>query len=158
MNSKLDQSPVSSPELRLMIIKAAAEVLNEITGVEILTQKEKSEPDVLPEADIYGVMEFTGQVEGTASIALNKELAAIFSSTIAFCDPSDLQDEDLCDGVGEIINQISGKIRTALWDAGFKFEISTPKIYNMPPPNKVEPGTNFLVHLITFEYKNHPFS
>ena len=92
----------------------------------------------VPKADIYGTIHLTGTTSGKVEVALNKDMARQLAANIALCDPDQLSDDDIYDGVGEVINQIAGHTRTKLWDKGYKTEISIPVV--TPKSNRSEFG------------------
>ncbi len=79
-------------------------------------------------ADIYGTMYLSGDTTGKVEVALDKEMAKQMAANIGRCDPELLSDDEINDGVGELINQIAGNTRTRLWGQGYKTEISLPKV------------------------------
>ena len=102
----------------------------------------------IPEADIYGTVHFTGHTAGKVEIALNKDMARQLAANVAMCEPSQLSDKDIYDGVGEVINQIAGHTRTRLWDEGFKTEISIPVVTgksNLPEPDKKDTAAIYVI-------------
>ncbi|MCP4706622.1 MAG: chemotaxis protein CheX [candidate division Zixibacteria bacterium] len=105
----------------------------------------------ISETDIYGTILFVGIPAGKVEICLNKDMARQLAANIALCEPEELSDEDVYDGVGEIINQIAGNTRTLLWDEGFKTEISTPAVTDESNLSEYDKKRNQSIYIIDFD-------
>lgn len=105
----------------------------------------------IPSADIYGTMKLTGHASGKIEIALDKNLARQISAKIGHCDPDLLDDKEINDGIGELINQIAGNTRTKLWDKGFKTEISIPVVSQKSNLDESISQTGHPIYVIDFD-------
>lgn len=78
--------------------------------------------------DISGVIGLSGDAEGTVIITFYWELAQQIISSIMGVAPDEIGPELLNDGVGEIINMISGSAKRYLTDTRFYFQLSLPTV------------------------------
>ncbi len=78
---------------------------------------------------VSAVMEMEGDLSARVAVSFPEDLARKITAEIACCAPEDLAEEDLTDGVGELVNQIAGRARTFFQDAGFKITIGLPELY-----------------------------
>jgi chemotaxis protein CheX len=78
--------------------------------------------------DISGVIGLSGEAEGTVVVTFYWELAQQVISSIMGVSPDDIGPELLNDGVGEIINMISGSTKRYLADTPFYFQLSLPTV------------------------------
>lgn len=78
--------------------------------------------------DISGVIGLSGEAEGTVVITFYWELAQQVISSIMGVEPDEIGPELLNDGVGEIINMISGSSKRYLMDTPFSFQLSLPTV------------------------------
>jgi len=97
-----------------------------ISGITVSDIREIENP--VSSAEFYGAIKISGDISGMIEIALNKSMAITLAACVGHCDPNQLSENDYCDGVGETINQITGRARTLLWDLGYKTEILVPQI------------------------------
>jgi len=104
----------------------------------------------LPSADIYGTMFLTGDTTGKIEVALYKKLARQVAANIGHCDPEQLNDDEINDGVGELVNQIAGNTRTKLWEQGYKTEISPPKVTEHSNIAESDKKNNQSIYVIDF--------
>jgi len=75
--------------------------------------------------DISGVIGLTGSMSGSIALTLPVELAKRLVANMLAMDASELQEEDVQDGVGEIINMIAGDAKGRCNDS---FKISLPSV------------------------------
>ncbi|MBL8025998.1 MAG: chemotaxis protein CheX [Fibrobacteres bacterium] len=78
--------------------------------------------------DISGVMNFSGRIEGSVTVSFTEDLAKEVIAKIMGITPADISDDDLRDGVGEIINIISGNAKASLAETEFSHEIALPAV------------------------------
>jgi len=108
--------------------QSAIDIFSSLSSSPITASGARKVESPVPTADIFGTIHLSGNMSGKAEIALDKDMARKLASNIGQCDPDQLSDEDIHDGVGEIINQIAGNTRTKLWAKGYKTEISLPVV------------------------------
>jgi len=78
--------------------------------------------------DISGVIGLSGDAEGTVVITFYWELAQQLISRIMGVTAEEIGPELLNDGVGEIINMISGSAKRYLTDTPYYFQLSLPTV------------------------------
>lgn len=78
--------------------------------------------------DISGVIGLSGKAEGTVVITFYWDLAQQIISSIMGVTADEIGPELLNDGVGEIINMISGSVKQYLIDTPFYFQLSLPTV------------------------------
>ncbi len=105
----------------------------------------------IPETDIYGTILFVGKPAGKVEIAINKDMAGQLAANLALCQPEELSNEDILDGVGEVINQIAGNTRTLLWDEGLKTEISLPAVTEESNFSELDKKETRTIYVIEFD-------
>ena len=76
---------------------------------------------------IIGIMGESG--EGMVGLCFNAPLAKMMVARLLGIEPAELGDDDCCDGIGELVNMISGRSKTALSEnTGQPFRMSLPTI------------------------------
>ena len=80
--------------------------------------------------EVSAVMEITGDLQGRVAVSFPFGLARYLTSRIAWCTPEELTDEEVTDGIGEIINQVSGQARTILHKKGHELQIGLPRVFD----------------------------
>ncbi len=78
--------------------------------------------------DISGVMGLSGKAVGSVVVTLPENLAAKLVASMLGMDANGLAKEEIHDGVGELINMISGKAKAELANTDYQFVISLPTI------------------------------
>lgn len=78
--------------------------------------------------DVSGVIALSGQTEGTVIITFLWQLAQRVISQIVGVPAKEINAEMIHDGVGEIINMISGSAKKSLIEASYDFQLSIPTI------------------------------
>jgi chemotaxis protein CheX len=79
--------------------------------------------------DISGVIGILGKnIEGSVAITFEVNLARELISRMLGTTPDKINDDDLRDGVGELVNMISGNAKTLLSESGYKFDLALPTI------------------------------
>lgn len=78
--------------------------------------------------DVSGVIGLSGTAEGTVIITFLWDLAQQVISGIMGVKKNEINAEMIHDGVGEIINMISGSAKKALLEASYDFQLSIPTI------------------------------
>lgn len=75
--------------------------------------------------DITGLLEFSGGRKGALLMTMPEEMALKAVGGMLGMELTEI-DEDVCDGVGELINIIAGGAKTKLQEKGVDFELSIP--------------------------------
>ncbi len=138
-------------------VKAVKNVLNITAGEDIedhIVYLDKSEN--IP-GEISAMIKIDGDLRGNIAVSFEKDYARRITSKIIECDESELSDEDVQEGLGEIVHQVTGKVRTDLWDFGYRFNISVPEIINRPM-SQIQTHAITPVHIIVFKASKSMFS
>ncbi len=78
--------------------------------------------------DVSAVMSLAGEKKGAIMISFSENLARMLISSIMAVPEDDLQEEDIHDGVGEMINMIAGGAKARLGNSDSHFLLSAPTI------------------------------
>lgn len=78
--------------------------------------------------DVSGVIGLSGETEGTVVITFRWDLAKRIISNMMGVKETDINAEMIHDGVGEIMNMISGAAKKTLCKASYDFQLSLPTI------------------------------
>ena len=140
-----------------VIVKATRTVVGQIAGVEIVHTGSYPKKDYHLLGDICGLMPLTGYLEGCVAVGMSTLLARRLSAQIAMCDEEFITDEDLLDGVGEIINQISGKIKTILSEQDKSVNMDLP-VVGQGRDSNIANDYSLPVIVQLFECKNEQFA
>lgn len=87
---------------------------------------------------ITGIMMLLGENNSMITISVDRQTALTIVSYMTGVEVSDLQDNELCDGVAEIVNMISGSAKAMLSESEYYFQIT--------PPFVVVGGEHDIVH------------
>lgn len=128
------------PNLAGACLEAVGEVLKVTAGSEVLYKDNSSSDPPTEPGGIQGKISLSGDWLGEVIVAVPHSLAAQLAARFVGCDPSDLDEGTVGEGVGEIANQIAGRVATLLSREGSSVRISTPEIafsnnWHLPPSN-----------------------
>jgi len=107
--------------------------------------------------DISGVMGLSGDIEGTVAITFQNELGYYLVANMVGCDAADLTPEDLHDGIGEIINMISGAAKADLNENGGNISIAIPTVI-IGYGHQIAHPRDIPVVVMIFEVNDQPFA
>ena len=76
--------------------------------------------------DISGIMGLSGEVSGSIIVSFVKEAACkVVGNMLGIAPPTELN-EEVRDGIQEIVNLIAGQAKTMLADTDYHFQVSIP--------------------------------
>jgi chemotaxis protein CheX len=107
--------------------------------------------------DISGVIGLSGYAEGTVVITLYWDLAQQVISSIMGVTAEEISPELLNDGVGEIINMISGSAKRYLTDTSFYFQLSLPTVI-IGWQHEIGHPDSSTVAVLIFDYEDKSFA
>lgn len=107
--------------------------------------------------DISGVMGISGKVRGSVAVTFPKDLAAKLVASMLGMEVEAVPKNDIHDGVGELINMISGNAKTKLSGTDYSFNISLPTIVAGPQHEILHKSDSPCI-MITFEADGTPFT
>jgi chemotaxis protein CheX len=112
------------------LMNAVTEVLGTMAGTEVTLKGVEPIPAYVPTGDISSVIGISGEHgEGMLALAFPEDLAKLMVARLLGLTPDDLEKEDIVDGIGELINMVSGRAKTALSEgAGTTYRLSLPSI------------------------------
>ncbi|MCK5708211.1 MAG: chemotaxis protein CheX [Candidatus Aureabacteria bacterium] len=91
--------------------------------------------DPFSHKDISAKMDITGDMEGTIALSFDKAMAYevvydMLKEEAAFEENFKVTDTDIKDGIGEIVNIITGNTKKAFSEKGYSFNIGLPKVFS----------------------------
>jgi chemotaxis protein CheX len=112
------------------IVSATMEVLGTMANMQVKLKATKAEKDFLPSGDISAVIGILGEEgEGMVSLSFPMAMASQIVANLLGLSPADLSAEDRADGVGEVVNMVSGNAKAALSrESGGTYKLSLPTI------------------------------
>ncbi|MDH4378587.1 MAG: chemotaxis protein CheX [Vampirovibrionales bacterium] len=112
------------------ISSSVMEVLSSMANTNVTLKSVNARTDYTPIGDISAIIGIMGESgEGMVGLCFNSPLAKMMVARLLGIEPADLSDDDCCDGIGELVNMISGRSKTALSEnTGQPFRMSLPTI------------------------------
>lgn len=149
--------PPPDDEVLDSIVEAARLVVGQIAGVDIVHTGSYHKKDYRQQSGICAMMPLTGYLEGSLGVGFSTLLTRRLSAQMAGCEEEFVTDEDLPDGVGEVVNQISGKVKTILSEKDKSVEIGLPEICQGTTGSCSENGA-LPITVLLFECASEPFA
>lgn len=115
------------PDLASVCLEAVSEVLKLTAGSDVLYQDNNSLGDPVEARGFQGKIKLSGQWRGEITVAVPYSLAVLLAARFVGCEPSELDDGSVGEGVGEIANQIAGRVATMLSREDFRMGITIPE-------------------------------
>ncbi len=113
-------------------IDATKTVFSTMCSMHIKREKLFLKDDHKMYGDVSGVMGLSGEATGSVVISLPEPLACRVVGNMLHEQPAASLNDDVCDGVGELINMISGHAKSALAKTPYHFTISIPSVVSGP--------------------------
>jgi chemotaxis protein CheX len=112
------------------VVDSTLEVLRTMANTNVQLQSVTPQTDYSPKGDISSVIGINGEHgEGMLALSFSLNLATLLVSRLMGCEPATLASDDRVDGIGEIVNMISGRAKTDLSAAsGTTYRLSLPSI------------------------------
>ena len=115
MTSQLNQKAALDAALVNAVVTATSQVLSTMAYTHVECKGVRAEQDYRPYGDISAVIGISGESgEGMFALSFPMVLANVIVSRLIGVTPEKLSSEDRCDGVGELINMISGSAKSTL--------------------------------------------
>jgi len=112
-----------------IVAESTCEVITTITGAVVVLQEATTiGGDAVSPHEIMACMKLSGELSGTIGVGFDPILARDLATRIAGGEVCSLSRKDILDGVGEIINQVSGRVRTVLSLSRYQVNIDLPLI------------------------------
>ncbi len=109
-------------------IEGTKEVFNVMAGIPIKRKSIFLKKDYKMFGEVSGIMGLTGDAMGSVVINFPKQLAIRLISGILGLEKGEISDDDMRDGVGEILNMVAGKAKTLLANTKYHFKLSIPTV------------------------------
>lgn len=109
-------------------IENTTKVLQTMAGTQASFREVYFSNDLRIFGDISGIIGLSGNSEGTAAITLYWDLASIIISRMMKVEQEQINAEYIHDGVGELINMISGSTKKVFKGTPYHFNLSLPTV------------------------------
>jgi len=147
MQQQMNQKNALDAQLVNAVIGATTEVLGTMAQTQVSYKSVNAQGDYMPSGDLSAVIGISGQHgEGMFALSFNLDLASLIVSRLLGIDQKSISSEDRCDGVGELVNMISGSVKRVLSQ-------HSGEIYKLSLPTVVQ-GSD---HTISSRPKNNPY-
>lgn len=113
-----------------ILMDSVTEVLTTMAGTEVSLNGVQPQAEYKPLGDISSVIGISGESgEGMLSLSFPESLAKLMVARLLGLEPGDIEKDDMVDGIGELINMVSGRAKTGLSeDSGNVYRLSLPSI------------------------------
>ncbi|MCY6482870.1 chemotaxis protein CheX [Clostridium aestuarii] len=115
---------------------AIKDVIETMTGLYI--EENTNQQNSMCKGEISGAMIMVGEKKAFMSLTMSKESASLIISYMTGISSENLRNEEVYDGVGEIINMIAGRTKALL--KGTKY------YFNITPPFTIVGDNHFIFH------------
>lgn len=155
-----DEKPQIDADLVNAVINATVDVFKTMANTEATFKEVRAEEDYRASGDISAVIGIHGEYgEGMLALSFPLNFANLLVSRLLGVQPMLLSSEDRCDGVGELVNMISGNTKATLsLNSGHIYKLSLPTVilgHDHHIANRPK-GAPYLV--IIFETEGESFS
>jgi len=114
-------------------IKCTKDVFEKMARIQVQREGLKLKSDYLMDGRYSGIIGLAGAGSGSAIISLPDSLARTTVANMLYMEPEELSDDDIEDGVGELINMVAGAAKSSFSDTPFSFDISLPMVLKGVP-------------------------
>ncbi len=140
-------------------VKACSEATVDVLRIAVNVEARRADesPGGLPNGGqiFQAMVNIHGDWNGEVTVAFPRPLAAELVAKLGFCLVTDLDDEFIGDGVGEIINQIAGRVKTERSKQEWQLDFSLPEVSCLSQPAANESDEESTA--ICFECMEHTF-
>ncbi|MBY0451013.1 MAG: chemotaxis protein CheX [Cyanobacteria bacterium] len=158
----IETSHKSSLDANLVnaVVASTMHVMSTIASTEVQCKEVKAQTDYKPCGDISAIINITGHNgEGMLALSFPVQLASIIVSRLIGITPDKLSVEDRCDGVGELVNMISGNTKSKLSEQNNTlYTLSLPTIIQGPKHHVSTRPKNNPYLLMLFEAEGQTFN
>jgi len=112
------------------LINSTKSILATMANSEITVKDIKPQADYCSTGDLSAVIGILGEKgEGMLSLSFSIETANVIVSRLLGTNPNTINSDDRCDGMGELVNMISGNTKTTLSrESGSSYSLTLPTI------------------------------
>jgi len=112
--------------LQKCLAQAVFDVFEMMVGIATCQVQTNSDHSKLQRGDITGVMMIEGERKAMLYLTLSQKNAGMIMSYMTGNDPLELADEELYDGVAELVNMIAGRAKALLAGTSDHYTITPP--------------------------------
>ena len=106
---------------------AVEDVINTMAGFEIFALPAEDMHEVQVDSDkISGAMMLLGQCNSMVAITIPREAASTIVSYMTGISTSALKEEELYDGVAELVNMVCGRVKAWMSGTQYHFQLTSP--------------------------------
>jgi len=119
-----------SPDVNLVnpFVGATVDVFKVMVGFEPVRRDVFLKKDYKMFGDVSGIMGLSGNAFGSVIVSMTENLARTTVARMTHVDEKDISSEDIRDGIGELVNIISGSAKAKLAETEYAFQISLPTV------------------------------
>ncbi len=140
-------------ELLSTFVDQAKEALTSMVGLDLALDGLSRPHSPQEQREIYSAVNLEGDLAGCVMIALDRPLAIAIVSEMLMAEPEEIQ-EDLLDGVGEILNVIVGGAKTVIQRGKSDIVLLPPETAEGEHPKSMdnEANTGIVMHCTVSEH------
>ncbi len=109
-------------------ISATKEVFEVMSGIHVKRKSLFLKKDYKIFGEVSGIMGLTGDAAGSIAISFSYDLAKKVISIILDMEVAEIEEDDVKDGIGEILNMIAGQTKAILAGTKYRFKLSIPTV------------------------------
>jgi chemotaxis protein CheX len=139
MPSRPDNAEIPS----IYFSNAVKEVLRTMLGLELNEVKVVSDNSENVKEEVTGLLPVSGDFNMMVTLGMSKKTASAIVVYMTGMQSSELRDDEMYDGIAELVNMIAGNIKTQMTGKGIHFKILYPYViagsnYTILQKNKVD--------------------
>lgn len=105
---------------------ALTDVLSTMSGFLVSEQNDDKLEEQYNSKGIEGIMVLSGEKCSMVSISMSIENIALLVSYMTGISYDDLKEEDMYDGISELVNMLAGRAKILLSDTPYRFTLTSP--------------------------------
>jgi CheY-specific phosphatase CheX len=158
--SNITEKSALDAKLVNAIIKSTQDVFSTMANCTATVKEIKPQPDYAPRGDLSAVVGLMGEGgEGMIALSFPLTLASLVVGKLLGTNAEQISSDDRCDGIGELVNMISGATKIALsQESGTTYTLSLPSIIQGSGHEAYTRPKNCPYLLIVFEIENQTFT
>jgi flagellar motor switch protein FliN len=125
---KIDREKLKSLDVRSLVADSVVDIFDTMFSMEVAVSEADSEMGT-SEKRMVGSIKIAGDVAGVVSLHISDRFSRTMTAQMLGIEEDEIEDDDeVKDLIGEVINIISGNLKSAYVDAGISCAISPPAI------------------------------
>jgi chemotaxis protein CheX len=138
-------------------VVGAANTLKQMVGLDCERTNLELRHDARAHGEISGVMNLSGDVEGFVAVTFSSQLARKIVCRMLRIQLGEETEDDMIDGVGEMVNMIAGSAKAELVHTKHSFKLSLPNVIVGGPHGLGQPRDGTPAMVIRFMADGDPF-